>query len=276
MSIAAVSWALRQKVGDATAKLVLIALADFADENDQCWPSQKLLAERAECSIDTVQRKIKIIENLVSVIPSISSNGGRASNVYQLHVSSGESGKSPTSGTPPRTLRHTPGNGQTLAANCGTPYRSHLRYPLPQQGAVTGTVIEPPIEPPAPGPPKAIESETDKLNREAFEAGEKLKQGLKAKSARAVGRSRGELDGSQGIEFSDGKLRVTNGSAAALAEDFPGINLAAVCDRAAPELAKFTYPSKSDAMAVLRKWARIASDNKTTKPRTLSRYGAGA
>ena len=71
---------------------------------------------------------------------------------------------------------------------------------------------------------------------------------------------KGELDGSQGIEFSDGKLTVMNGAAAKLADDFPGIDLAAVCDRAGPEITKMSYPTADDAMTVLRKWARIAFD----------------
>ena len=49
MSVQAISWALKQQVGNPVAKLVLIALANYADADGYCWPSQALLA--AECGI---------------------------------------------------------------------------------------------------------------------------------------------------------------------------------------------------------------------------------
>lgn len=104
----------------------------------------------------------------------------------------------------------------------------------------------------------------DVLHLQAYQRGLELKGGAKAKSARAISRSRGELDGSRGIAFEDGKLTVVNGTAAKLLEDFPGVSLEAVCDRAGPELAKFNWPNHNDALAVLRKWARIALESKTS------------
>lgn len=88
-----------------------------------------------------------------------------------------------------------------------------------------------------------------------------LKAGKAVKSMRARQRTKGELDGSEGIDFTNGKLTVVNGSAAGLLADFPGIDLAAVCDRAGPDLTKLRYPTADDAMAVLRKWARIATED---------------
>jgi hypothetical protein len=97
----------------------------------------------------------------------------------------------------------------------------------------------------------------DDLHKAAFEKGQRIKQGSVAKSARAIQRVKGELDGSHGIEFLDGKLTVMNGAAAKLAEAFPGIDLDAVCDRAGPDITRMSYPTADDAMAVLRKWGRI-------------------
>lgn len=98
------------------------------------------------------------------------------------------------------------------------------------------------------------------LHRLAYERGLKTKQGTVAKSARSASRTKGELDGSQGIEFTNGKLTVMNGAAAMLASDYPGIDLEAVCDRAGPEITKMNYPTADDAMTVLRKWSRIFLD----------------
>lgn len=102
----------------------------------------------------------------------------------------------------------------------------------------------------------------DEIARQAYLDGERIKQGLVAKSARAIQRCKGELDGSRGVTFTDGKLEVSNGTRAALEKDFPGVDLSAVCDRAGPEVAKFSYPTVADAVSVIRKWARIAGEDR--------------
>jgi hypothetical protein len=106
----------------------------------------------------------------------------------------------------------------------------------------------------------------DEIARQAYEDGLRIKQGVATQSARAAQRSTGSLDGSQGIAFAKGKLTVFNGAAIALSQDFPGINIGEVCDRAGPDVAKLNYPNADDAMAVLRKWARIVSTNKPQGP----------
>lgn len=88
MSVRALTWALDSIVGDKNSKLVLIALADFANENNECWPSQKRLASRAECSIDTVQRSLKKLETdgFISSVRQTQKHGYRSANLYTLAV----------------------------------------------------------------------------------------------------------------------------------------------------------------------------------------------
>lgn len=50
MSLAAISWAKSQKTGSPTLKAVLMAVADYADENGRAWPSQSKLSEDTELS----------------------------------------------------------------------------------------------------------------------------------------------------------------------------------------------------------------------------------
>lgn len=64
MSVQAISWALSVKTGDPSAKVVLVALANYADDRGRCWPAQSTIAEQTEQSVDTVQRRIKDLENL--------------------------------------------------------------------------------------------------------------------------------------------------------------------------------------------------------------------
>jgi hypothetical protein len=50
MSIQAVAWAISQKVGSPTGKVLLICLANYADEHGICWPSQSTIAKETELS----------------------------------------------------------------------------------------------------------------------------------------------------------------------------------------------------------------------------------
>jgi hypothetical protein len=57
----ATAWALGQTTGAARRKLLLLALANYADETGVCWPSQETLARDTEQSVDTVQRQLDVL-----------------------------------------------------------------------------------------------------------------------------------------------------------------------------------------------------------------------
>lgn len=63
MSVYAVSWAKRQRTGDAVLKHVLIALADYADEDGFCWPSQTRIAFDTELNDRTIRRALQKLEH---------------------------------------------------------------------------------------------------------------------------------------------------------------------------------------------------------------------
>lgn len=58
MCIRAVSWAIEQNLSDVD-KLVLIVLADHANEQRQCWPSLDLIGRRLRKSRSTIKRAIR-------------------------------------------------------------------------------------------------------------------------------------------------------------------------------------------------------------------------
>lgn len=63
MSVRAVTWALDADIGAATTKLVLVILADCAnDETGQCWPSMAYIGRRCQVSIKSVQRCLRRLE----------------------------------------------------------------------------------------------------------------------------------------------------------------------------------------------------------------------
>jgi hypothetical protein len=63
MSNYAITWAFEIQIQNPTHKLVLIALADFADAAGESYPSQEMLAWRACTSVRTVQRALNVLED---------------------------------------------------------------------------------------------------------------------------------------------------------------------------------------------------------------------
>lgn len=56
MSWQATAWAIKQNTGSTRRKALLLALANYADPNGVCWPSQERLAGDTEQSVDSIQR----------------------------------------------------------------------------------------------------------------------------------------------------------------------------------------------------------------------------
>ena len=77
--------ACEAKTGDALAKLVLISLANRADNNGECYPSLERIADDCETTKMTVTRKLRVLEGL-GLIKRInrSVEGMKTSNLYQL------------------------------------------------------------------------------------------------------------------------------------------------------------------------------------------------
>lgn len=86
MSIQAVSWALAQRIEQPAVKLLLVAYANYADENLVCWPSQEQLAEDTSMSVRSVQRHVKALEAMgyLSKEERRSLNGTRITDLVQL------------------------------------------------------------------------------------------------------------------------------------------------------------------------------------------------
>jgi hypothetical protein len=64
MSFQAMAWAVKQKVGNATGKAILLMLANYADERGQCFPSQETLATECECSKRSVLDWLQKFEDM--------------------------------------------------------------------------------------------------------------------------------------------------------------------------------------------------------------------
>jgi hypothetical protein len=62
MSIEALGWGMKQRVGEPTAKLILIILCDLYNDKYGCaFPSQEYISETANCSVRTIQRHMDVL-----------------------------------------------------------------------------------------------------------------------------------------------------------------------------------------------------------------------
>lgn len=62
MSWQATVWAEQQQTGSPARKVILLVLANYADEYGYCYPGQRTIARGTEQSVDTVQRHLKRLE----------------------------------------------------------------------------------------------------------------------------------------------------------------------------------------------------------------------
>lgn len=82
-------WARRQRLGDIGAKIILMLLADYSDDQGTCFPGIDRIAEETEQSKSTVLRKLRLLAELglVTVERRHGEGGFRTSNRYVMDLS---------------------------------------------------------------------------------------------------------------------------------------------------------------------------------------------
>lgn len=134
MSWRATSWAAEQVTGSPITKLVLLKLADNANDEGTCWPSVPLIAEHTELSERTVQQHLGRLESLGLVRIERRQQGGvHLPNIFHLAIA------------PP--ARRGKGGG---AGDSPPPQRAHQGGAPAAPGGESGDIAykdEPPIEP---------------------------------------------------------------------------------------------------------------------------------
>lgn len=83
------AWARGIKTGSATVKSVLLAIANYADEEGVCWPSQDQLADDTELSRHSIMRGLDQLEEmeLVTRERRHRKDGSRSSDLIVLDLS---------------------------------------------------------------------------------------------------------------------------------------------------------------------------------------------
>jgi hypothetical protein len=89
MSVEAISWVMRTPFGSPAKKLVMVVLANWADEDDSsCFPGQKAIAQRTEQNERTVRRLLVELEEdgWIKREHRQRSDGSRTSDRYYLQI----------------------------------------------------------------------------------------------------------------------------------------------------------------------------------------------
>jgi biotin operon repressor len=84
MSFHAIHWALKQNINHPTTKLLLIMLSNYANERNECYPSQVHLAKKCGCSERSIITHSKKLEKLGMIKISKVRKGIKLHNIYKL------------------------------------------------------------------------------------------------------------------------------------------------------------------------------------------------
>ncbi|MBG2633240.1 helix-turn-helix domain-containing protein [Klebsiella michiganensis] len=156
MSMTLMAKAMAIKTGNPIRKLVLIKLADNANDSGECWPSYKHIADHCECSKSAVRDHIDALISMGLLVkenrPGVKNGKGNASNLYCMKLDNP---------MPPKSIAPMP------SKSTGMPPKSIA--PMPCGGTRTSHSFEPVIEPTDPPNPQTGEGD-EKINSDAKKA----------------------------------------------------------------------------------------------------------
>ncbi|EIV2097949.1 helix-turn-helix domain-containing protein [Klebsiella pneumoniae] len=156
MSMTLMAKAMAIKTGNPIRKLVLIKLADNANDSGECWPSYKYIADHCECSKSAVRDHIDALISMGLLVkenrPGVKNGKGNASNLYCMNLDNP---------MPPKSIAPMP------PESTGMPPKSIA--PMPCGGTRTSHSFEPVIEPTDPPNPQTGEGE-ERINSNAKKA----------------------------------------------------------------------------------------------------------
>ncbi|MCV6612423.1 MAG: DnaT-like ssDNA-binding domain-containing protein [Amphritea sp.] len=136
MSMALMVEAMNTTVGNHGRKLVLIKLADNANDKGECWPSYQHVADQCEMGRSTVKQHIKTLAN-DGFIEIEGRNDGKSSNLYRLTLQNGAAGSGntrsesdPVKNEPGQKNTPTRSDSDPLARSESDPRTSHSSEPV--------------------------------------------------------------------------------------------------------------------------------------------------
>jgi hypothetical protein len=161
MSMNLMAQAMSIKVGNPLRKLVLIKIADNANDKGECWPSYQHVADHCECSKSAVRAHIEALIKMGLIAKEnrlgVNNGKGNTSNLYYLTL---DTPVSPESIAPCAVKKHSPMPSKStgLCQQVAPPMSSESTPPMSPDGTRTSHSLEPIIEPKE-KPPIAPQSE---------------------------------------------------------------------------------------------------------------------
>jgi DNA-binding transcriptional MocR family regulator len=86
MSLKAINWVWDHSESRGSRRLVLLALADYADNANQCYPSARTLAKKSKISEMTVHRAIRELSEIGEITVLRRKMDGRQGNEHNLYT----------------------------------------------------------------------------------------------------------------------------------------------------------------------------------------------
>lgn len=118
MSIKIMTWVWEHSQSGGNSRLVLLSMADNANDTGLCWPSLDGIATRARVSVDTVRRAIRHLVDLGELVIEEQGSGRRNSH-YRIICPTTPTERAHTA-LPHRTERD-PHQGQAVGVGCASP-----------------------------------------------------------------------------------------------------------------------------------------------------------
>lgn len=150
MSMNLMAQAMSIKVGNPLRKLVLIKIADNANDKGECWPSYQHVADHCECSKSAVRAHIEALIKMGLITKEnrlgVNNGKGNTSNLYYLTL---DTPVSPESIAPCAVKKHSPmpPKNTGLCQQVAPPVPSESTPPVSPDGTRTSHSFESVIEP---------------------------------------------------------------------------------------------------------------------------------
>jgi biotin operon repressor len=123
MSLTATRWAWSAPVENSGQRLVLLNLADRANKQGECWPSQERIARDTNLSERSVRNRMKELEETGFIKRRHRKNGaGRTSDLTVLMIDGQPNASTAKTGTPP-SATNAATNRQNSPEDTGKPRR---------------------------------------------------------------------------------------------------------------------------------------------------------
>ena len=136
----AINWAINILCPSPGAKLILVLLANYADEDGECYPGQERISKQASMSVRAVRDNIGKLEEfglIERVIRQRKDGRGRTSDLYRLNLTKTNRQISPVEQTTNRQISH-----DQPAESAEEPSVEPLVRTLPSEGAPDGAEAE--------------------------------------------------------------------------------------------------------------------------------------